>query len=373
MNIACFITYYDPYVSGLSICAKRLAELLHTRGHSVHVVCMQHHRNLPVRQTISGVDVVRAKPLFRFSKGFFSIDFLEKSWSAVRTSDVVLIHLPEAEGWIIALLAKLFHKRVVSLYHCEVILPKRGINAVIQWLLEFTHTMTLRLSDAIVSYTDDYATHSRILRPFLSKTHAIYPPVPTPQNNVRVMKRLTATLGKHTLIIGISARLAAEKGIEYVLAALPSLPKDTVIAIAGPLEPVGETAYKEKIATLVSQFTHQVIFLGTLSQREIGAFYSLITVLVLPSINSTEAFGLVQVEAMLCGIPVIASDLPGVREPIRKTGMGIIVPKQDTPALSRAILEVHRHRARYIRPSSAISSVFSLDKTIDLYEQVLGL
>ena len=53
-----------------------------------------------------------------------------------------------------------------------------------------------------------------------------------------------------------------------------------------------------------------------------GSFYTCIDVLVVPSINSTEAFGLVQVEAMMMGVPVVASDLPGVRVPVQKQGWG---------------------------------------------------
>jgi hypothetical protein len=66
------------------------------------------------------------------------------------------------------------------------------------------------------------------------------------------------------------------------------------------------------------------------------AFFAACDVVVVPSLNSTETFGLVQVEAMLCGTPSIASDLPGVRRPPRMTGMGEVVPIGDSSALAEA-------------------------------------
>ena len=78
-------------------------------------------------------------------------------------------------------------------------------------------------------------------------------------------------------------------------------------------------------------------FVGTLAPDEMPAFFGAIDVLVVSSVNATESFGLVQVEAMLCGTPVVASDLPGVRQPVRSTGMGIVVPVADGSAIADAI------------------------------------
>lgn len=58
-------------------------------------------------------------------------------------------------------------------------------------------------------------------------------------------------------------------------------------------------------------------------------FYSSLDVFCLPSINPLEAFGMVQIEAMLCGVPVVASDLYGVRTIVGNTGMGLVCKKGD--------------------------------------------
>jgi glycosyltransferase involved in cell wall biosynthesis len=59
---------------------------------------------------------------------------------------------------------------------------------------------------------------------------------------------------------------------------------------------------------------------------------------------------MVQVESMLCGTPVVASDLPGVRVPVQATGMGKLAPPGDPRVLAEAILEVLEHRERFLLP-----------------------
>ena len=97
---------------------------------------------------------------------------------------------------------------------------------------------------------------------------------------------------------------------------------------------------------------------------------------MLPSLNSTESFGLVQVEAMLCGAPSIASNLPGVRQPVTQTGMGRVVPIGDAEGLAEAIIEVLGNRAAYVRPRQEIAERFSTARTADgyeaLFEELLG-
>lgn len=101
-----------------------------------------------------------------------------------------------------------------------------------------------------------------------------------------------------------------------------------------------------------------------------AAFYPNLDVIVVPSLNSTESFGLVQVEAMLCGTPSIASDLPGVRQPVAQSGMGQVVPIGDSQALAEAIIEVIRNREDYVRPRKEIVERWSTEQTVRAYERL---
>ena len=107
-------------------------------------------------------------------------------------------------------------------------------------------------------------------------------------------------------------------------------------------EKLGEEAYRKKMLPLIETLGSHWTFLGVVSESEKAAFFHACRLLVLPSINSTESFGMVQVEAMSCGTPVIATDLPGVRQPVKQFGMGCIVPPKNSEALAAAIISLFK-------------------------------
>jgi glycosyltransferase involved in cell wall biosynthesis len=74
----------------------------------------------------------------------------------------------------------------------------------------------------------------------------------------------------------------------------------------------------------------------------------------------------------LSGCPVVASNLPGVREPARVTGMGEIVPIKDARALADGIVRVLQNRKQYLRPRAEIEAMFSLDQTVQAYEKLFA-
>ena len=75
---------------------------------------------------------------------------------------------------------------------------------------------------------------------------------------------------------------------------------------------------------------------------------------------------------MLCGTPVVASDLPGVRQPVRTTGMGEIVPVADPAALVEGITKVLEDRASYVRPRAEVERLYDLDVTVSAYERLFA-
>ena len=96
---------------------------------------------------------------------------------------------------------------------------------------------------------------------------------------------------------------------------------------------------------------------------------------MVPSLNSTETFGLVQIEAMIHGTPCAASNLPGVRQPVIMTGMGEVVSIGDADALADAIIKIYTTPGNYAGDPPAVERQFSPYANAaayeDLYQELL--
>ncbi|OGG20697.1 hypothetical protein A3D03_00105 [Candidatus Gottesmanbacteria bacterium RIFCSPHIGHO2_02_FULL_40_13] len=376
MRVFTTLTYYHPNISGLSLHAQMISEALVQKGYDVTILCMRHKKQLPPQEVINGVKIQRAKPLLRISKGFLSWDYINKCLSLVKNTDVVIIHLPQVEGIFSVLYAKLFGKRVLIFYHCDVILPKGIINKLIEKLLYFSNYLCLKYADTILHSTKDFAEHSRLLQIFHEKIEFTYPPIKDYKAYNRIKKLLIMkTRSKYCYRIGIVARIAADKGFEYLLEAIPllqkKLKKKFMIFIAGPPEPVGEEDYKKKIIAMMDKYKDHLFFLGMIKEEDMGSLLAILDVLVVPSINSTESFGTVQVEAMMQGTPIVVNDLPGMRIPVRRTGMGLIVPIKNKEKLTEAIVEILNEKNKYKIDINKIKQEFLFANTLKTYEKII--
>lgn len=379
MKILFSLTYYRPHVSGLTIYVQRLAEALVRRGHQVTILTSQYDDSLPTGETINGVDVVRVPVAFWVSKGAIMPSYIETALPLLREHDVAAINLPNTpiEAALLPALAKSVNCPITATYHCDVNLPDGLFNRIVDEAVFLSNVVAGVLVDRIVAYTHDYAEHSRFLRRFGDKRVVIPPPVviPDPNPDDVVDFRRTHAPNDETLI-GFAARLATEKGVEYMLGALPRIREEipnVKVLFAGEYQNViGEDEYWKRLQPMLKDAGDHWEFLGVLDPEEMATFYGACDVTTLPSINSTESFGLVQVESMLCGTPVVASNLPGVRVSVRKTQMGRIVPIKDSKALAEALIEVIRHRQEYVRQRQEIEEHFSLEKTVEQYESLFS-
>jgi glycosyltransferase involved in cell wall biosynthesis len=99
-------------------------------------------------------------------------------------------------------------------------------------------------------------------------------------------------------------------------------------------------------------------------------FYQNIDVVVLPSLNATEAFGLVQIESMISGAPSIASALPGVRQPVKRHGMGKVVPIGDSNALAAALIDIFSDPQAFQQDRQMIKKTYLPDTIAQAYEDL---
>jgi glycosyltransferase involved in cell wall biosynthesis len=378
MRVLTVLTYYRPHTSGLTIYAERLARALACRGHQVTVFTSQYLKSLPLEEVIDGVRIIRAPVAFRVSKGVISPTFGIRATQLVREHDVLQLHLPQFDAPGVALRGRLFHKPTVLTYHCDLRLPAGPFNYFVNQVVNVMNNLAARWSDRIVTYTQDYADHSAYLSRYSQKLRIIQPPVELPSIPPDAVSHFAQehNTQMHHPVIGMAARFAAEKGVEVLLDALPEIMKkypQAQVLFAGQYQDVmGEQEYFQRLLPRIQQYRDrgQWKFLGVLNSRQMAAFYPNLDVLVVPSLNSTEAFGLVQIEAMMNGIPCAACALPGVRQPVLTTGMGKVTPIGDAPSLAKAILEIIEDSSLFRGDPPAVASRYAPDTVAAEYESL---
>ena len=346
MRILIVLTYFHPHKSGLTVYAIRQAQALAALGHQVTVLTSQYDPSLPEEEWNEGVRILRLPVAFRLSKGVIMPRMPFAAFRLIGDADVVNLHVPQVDAALVALLAKLRSKPVVLTYHCDLIMPKGLINQLAGLAASLANHISAVLADVIVHNTRDFAEHSRFLQKYLDKLVVIAPPIDVaPVSQVKI-DRFYEQYGliPDYPVIGMVARLATEKGVEYLVEAMNAVlevePNARAVFVGEYQNVFGEEAYREKLLPMIAALGDHWTFLGVVSEIEKAIFYHICDVLVLPSINSTESFGMVQVEAMSCGTPVVATDLPGVRQPVLETGMGEIVPIRDARSLGNALIRV---------------------------------
>ena len=378
MKILTVLTYYRPHTSGLTIYAERLARAFVKRGHQVTVMTTQYEPALPREETMDGVKIIRVPVVARVSKGVLAPTFGLVATKLVATHDVVQMHLPQFDAPGVAMRARLLRKPAVLTYHCDLFLPPGLFNRFVNMVVDFQNNMAGMLSNHIVTYTQDYADNSPYLSRYASKLTPILPPVELPAPRPGAVE---AFVKEHQVrerrpVIGMVTRFASEKGVEVLLSALPTIlnkyPKAQVLYAGQHQNVMGEQAYFDRLAPQIREYeaSGHWTFLGNLAPIDLAAVYPNLDVLTVPSLNSTEAFGLVQIEAMMNGVPSVPSALPGVRQPVKMHGMGRVAKIGDPADLAACILDVLDEPKKYQGDTAAIKKTYNPDSVAIEYEKL---
>src|SRR5512143_1874432 len=380
MRILTVLTYYRPHTSGLTIYAERLARAFARRGHQVTVMTTQYDPSLLLEETLDGVRIVRVPVAARISKGLIAPTFGWVATKLVAQHDVVQMHLPQFDAPGVAARARLFHKPAVLTYHCDLLLPPGFFNRFVNAVVDFQNNMSGILSNHIVTYTQDYADNSPYLSRYGSKLTPILPPVELPDPLPGAVQAFAEEhhVSERRPVIGMAARFAAEKGVEVLLDALPTIlkkyPKAQVLFAGAYQNVMGEQAYYDRLMPRIREYEvgGHWTFLGNLDPVEMAALYLYLDVLTVTYLNSTEAFGLVQIEAMMNGVPCVPSALPGVRMPVRMHGMGRAAGIGDPASLAEALLDVLDHPQQYKGDLDAIRKAYDPESIAAEYEKLFA-
>lgn len=360
-KILFILNYYYPYISGVSEYARLLAERFVKEGYEVSVLT-SNHENLLKEEIINGVRVIRSKVILKISKGVISLEYIFKAARLSKEYDVVHLHLPMLESGLLSLFIP--KEKLIVTYQCDVNLPKTLLNNFIVRIMDISNNLCLKNARKILVTSKDYAMHSRIAYRYAEKIIEAGAPIkeyaPSPYKDKSNKKS-----------IGFCGRIVEEKGIDVLLKAYEKLRikrSDIQLIIGGDYEKIaGGSIYSKLKKYIENNHIEEVNFLGAIPEEKMAAFYSSLDVMTLPSINSLEAFGMVQIEAMLCGTPVVASDLPGVRTIIQKTGMGEIARQSDVDDLAEKIELVLDNKKRYIKSRKEIMNIYGMNIVYQVY------
>ena len=358
--------FYPPHIGGIETVIQQVSQGLKDRAEVSVLVCQPKGRG--VREVCDGVPVTRCSSWRTVASCPVSFSFFREFRRMAKEADVIECHLPFPLADLACLLSRT-KKRVVIAWHSDVVKQKKLLALYKPILRAF-----LRRADAIIVATQGHIDGSAFLPPFRDKCVVIPYGIPTAEYlQAPAAPILTEKLrGKPLRKLLFVGRLVYYKGVEVLLRAFART-EGCALFLAG--EGVLEPQLRQEAQTL--GVADRVFFLGRLTDAQLRAAFRDCDIFVLPSVANSEAFGIVQLEAMVYGKPVINTALPtGVPLVSIHGETGLTVPPGDETALADAIRTLAEDDAlREAYGAAAQRRVlehFELDNMIDGVYRVLA-
>ncbi|MCK4744587.1 glycosyltransferase family 4 protein [Candidatus Parcubacteria bacterium] len=343
MRIASITCVFPPYKGGIGNVALSNAEELKKRGAEIVVFTPRAFlldKKIPT--------LVRVKKLFPVLKYGNAAILSQFAWQ-LKNFDIIHLHYPFFGSAEIVWLLKKFNKikaKLIITYHMDVV-GSGLLGKFFQLHSEFLMQRILNSADKIIVSSFDYAEHSNIKNIFkkysdkfaevsfsvdLNRFH------PRPLTSNLLKKYEIKESEKIILFVGGLDQAHYFKGVNFLIKAFYKLTQklDNIRLII-----VGDGDMKFEYEQVAFNFglRDEVIFAGQADNDDLARFYNLSDIFVLPSIDKSEAFGIVLLEAMASGIPVIASNLPGVRSVVENGINGFLAKPKDAGDLAK---KMHR-------------------------------
>ncbi|WP_454132472.1 glycosyltransferase family 4 protein [Microbacterium lacticum] len=364
-SVVIAVNYYTPYVSGLTNVARDVAEGFADRGHDVTVVASQHDASLPLEEVRNGVRIVRCPVRVRLGKGVISPSFIPTVVRLARSADMVNLHAPMLEAGAIAQRLAATGVPFIFTYHCDVSLPPSLLGSVQGFAMDVSTRTAARRAFANVVSSADYAAHSRVADALSKRQKVIAPGCHLRAGGAPTFRE---TDGLH---VGFLGRIVEEKGIEHLVDGFIGLDDpDARLLLAGDFANIAGGSVIDRVRERIGN-DDRIRVLGFLPDDALADFYASLDAFALVSVNAFEAFGIVQVEAMMAGVPAVSSDLPGVRTPVQETGFGVVVPRRDPSAITEALASWAERGFDADQGASAARDCYEVGRATDAYEALI--
>ncbi len=360
---------YAPCVGGIETVMQQVAEGMQQWAKASVLVC-RNTFGAAEQDRVNGIRVYRCGSLGTMRSCPVSMSFLSVFRRKVMLADVVELHLPFPIADLACILSGYCGKVVVA-WHSDIVRQK-----ILRVAYQPVMHALLRRADVIITATQAHIESSAALQKYREKCVVIPYGIDiqryetTPYQPV-LQRHLRMPHAKKILFVG---RLVYYKGVDVLLQAFAMLPEAPV----SELFVAGDGPEWESMQLLAHRLgiAERVHFLGRRMEPELRAMYKDCDLFVLPSTANSEAFGLVQLEAMACGKPVINTALPtGVPQVSIHGETGLTVPVGDAEALSNAMALLLGDAALCKRYGDAakerVTSEFALQTVLERRKSVL--
>jgi glycosyltransferase involved in cell wall biosynthesis len=376
MDILHIYKDYPPILGGIENHVRLLAEAQAARGHQVTVLVTNPQGRRTTIAAEGGVRVIRAARLGTVVSTPLSLS-LPQQLSRIRP-DVVHLHFPYPVGEVSQWALRRGRSTVLT-YHSDVVRQRsimRFYRSVLVRILAQVNAIIIGsppMSES--SYLQAYRAKLHLIPYGIALSRFVSPP-PT-----EVLRRMRSQYGAEagwsddtgeTLLLFVG-RLRYYKGLDTLIRALPRVPARLLVIGIGPMEKEWKTLARD---TGVSE---RIAWLGEVPDSDLPAIYHVSDLFVLPASHPSEAFGLVQVEAMAAGLPVVCTELgTGTSYVNRDRVTGFVVPPNDVDALCGALNRMIGDpdlRAKMGTAAQARASEFDVDvmatRVLELYREVM--
>jgi rhamnosyl/mannosyltransferase len=334
MRILYLYKDYYPVLGGIENHIRQLAEGLRMCGVETQVL-VTNTANHTAQETIDGVPVLKTARQLNISSAPVSLPFFPAVRRLEKDVDIAHLHMPYPPGELAQLLCGR-SPRLVATYHSDIV-RQRVLGALYRPFL----WQMLRRVDLIAVSNPIYIQDSSFLRVHTDKCRVIpfgidlerFERTPTVEAQAA---RWRARWPGHPLVLFVG-RLRHYKGVDVLIEAAAHLPGDVEVLIVG-VGPFGGALQQQAQRSGVADRVH---FLGELSDEEVTTLYHAADIFVLPSTNRAETFGIVQLEAMACGMPVVCTELGTGTSYVNQHGVtGLVVPPNEPAALAAALRQL---------------------------------
>lgn len=355
MKIAQVVCVFPPYRGGIGNSVYNMAKSLAALGHEIAVFTPDYNYqkeesavNNPLAVREKPFVVKRLKPIFKIGNGAF----LPQLFFKLKNFDIAHLHYPFYGAIKPILLRKILSGKKFKLimhYHMDNRAP--GIKGFIFYIYRgIVLKIMARLADSITCASLDYIKHSDLSgyynynpRKFKQISFGVDLEQFVIYKDLKNEKRENFSL----LFVGGLDKAHYFKGLENLIKALAQLRKIDKYKTT-VLEVVGQGDMKEYYERLAKGLglSKAVNFNQSVDNDDLVDFYNNSDCLILPSINKSEAFGLVLLEAMACARPVITTNLPGVRSVFKNGRQGVLAKPDNINDLKRKIIYILENKER---------------------------